>query len=60
MEGKRRDAEDMLDSLMVEEGIMVKFPLGTFCHFCSSCFKVICDMKKLNNHIVEIHKVTTS
>ena len=33
MEGKRRDAEDMLDSLMVEEGIMVKFSLVPFATF---------------------------
>ena len=26
MEGKRRDEEDMQDSLVVEEGMIVKFP----------------------------------
>ena len=30
MEGKRRDAEDMQDSLVVEEGMMVKLPLVLF------------------------------
>ena len=27
MEGKRKNAEDMQDSLVVEEGMIVKFPL---------------------------------
>ena len=27
MEGKRRDEEDLQDSLVVEEGMIVKFPL---------------------------------
>ena len=27
MEGKRRDEEDLQDSLVVEEGMLVKFPL---------------------------------
>ena len=27
MEGKRRDEEDMHDSLVMEEGMIVKFPL---------------------------------
>ena len=30
MEGNRRDAKDMQDILVVEEGIMVKFPIVTF------------------------------
>ena len=30
MEGKRRDKEDMQDSLVVEEGMIVKFPLLPF------------------------------
>ena len=30
MEGKRRDEEDMHDSLVVEEGKIVKFPLVPF------------------------------
>ena len=32
-EGKRRDEEDMQDSLVVEEGMMVKFPLVPFATF---------------------------
>ena len=36
MEGKRRDEEDMHDSLVVETGMMVKFPLVPF-----PCFKVL-------------------
>ena len=30
MEGKRRDEEDMQDSLVVQEGMIVKFPLVPF------------------------------
>ena len=30
MEGKKRDIEDMQDSLVVEEGMIVKFPLVPF------------------------------
>ena len=30
IEGKRRDEEDMQDSLVVDEGILVKFPLVPF------------------------------
>ena len=33
MEGKRRDEEDMQDSLVVEEGMIVKFPLVPFATF---------------------------
>ena len=33
MEGKRRDEEDMQDSLVVEEGMIVKFPLVPFANF---------------------------
>ena len=33
MEGKRRDAEYMKDSLVVEGGMMVKFPLVPFATF---------------------------
>ena len=33
MEGKRRDEEDMQDSLVVEEGMIVKFPLVPFSTF---------------------------
>ena len=53
----------MEDSLVVEEGMLVKFtwsllPLVSFT--CSSCFEVLFTKKKLNNHIVEIHKDPTS
>ena len=49
----------MEDSLVAEEGILVKFPsslLPLVSFTCSSCFKVLFTKKKLNNHIVEIHK----
>ena len=45
----------MDDSLEVEEGMLVKFPLVSF-DTCSSCFKVLFAKKTLNNHIVEIPK----
>ena len=35
MEGKRMDEEDMKDSLLVKEGIMVKLPLVIFVNFLS-------------------------
>ena len=60
VEGKRREEED---SLVVEEGMMVKLPLVLFATGlfpCSSCFKVLATKKKLNNHLVEIHKDPTS
>ena len=56
MEGKRRDEEDMQDSLVVEEGRMVKFPLPLIFFPCISWCKVLSAKRKLNNHIVEIHK----
>ena len=59
MEENRRDEEDMQDSLVVEEGIMVNsplvpFPLISFTGI--SCFKVLSVKKKLNNNIVEMPK----
>ena len=63
MAGKRRDEEDMQDSLVVDEGMMVKFPwslLPLVSFPCSSCFKVLSTTKKLDNHILEIHKDPTS
>ena len=59
MEEKRRDEEDMQDSLVVKEGIMVNFPLVPFPLIsfpCIFCHKVISVKKKLNNHIVEMHR----
>ena len=58
MDGKRRDEEDMQDSLVVEEGRMVKFPLVALPHnsfLCIFCYKVLSAKKKLNNRIVEMH-----
>ena len=63
MEGKRRDEEDMQDSLVVEEGRMVKFPLVPLPLFslpCISYCMVISAKKKLNNHIVENNKEPAS
>ena len=59
MEGKRRDEEDMQDSLVVEEGMMFKFPLVPLplvSFLCSSCYKILSAQEKLNNHIVDMHK----
>ena len=63
MEGKRRDEEDMQDSLVVEEGMMFNFPLVPLplvSFLCSSCYKILSAKKKLNNHIVEMHKEPAS
>ena len=63
MEGKRRDEEDMQDSLVVEEGMMFNFPLVPLplvSFLCRSCYKILSAKKKLNNHIVEMHKEPAS
>ena len=63
MEGKRRDEKEMQDSLVVEEGMMVNFPLVPLplvSFPCISCYKVLSAKKKLNNHIVEMHKEPAS
>ena len=49
----------MHDSLVVEEGMMVNFPLVPLplvSFPCSSCYKVLYAKKKINNHIVKTHK----
>ena len=63
MEGKRKDEEEMQDGLVVEEGMMVNFPLVPFplvSFPCSSCSEVFPAKKMLNNPIVEMHKDPTS
>ena len=54
----------MHDSLVVEEGMMVNFPLVPLqlvSFPCSSCsYKVLFAKRKLNNHIVEMHKNPSS
>ena len=63
MEGKTRDAEEMQVSLVVEERMMVNFPLVPLPLVSfpwSSYFKVLSAKKKLNNHILEMHKNPTS
>ena len=40
MEGKRRDEEDMHDSLVVEEVMIVKFPLVPFTTFAASALRL--------------------
>ena len=39
MEGKRRDAGVMLDRVVVEEGMMVKFPLVPFASFAAPALR---------------------
>ena len=56
MEGKRRDEKDMQDILVVEEGRMVKIPLPLISSPCISFCNVLSAKKKVNNHIVEMHK----
>ena len=49
MEGKRREEEDRYDSLLVEEGMMVNFPLvhlPLVSFSCKSCYKVLSANKK--------------
>ena len=61
--GGRRIEEEMQDSLAVEEGMMFNFPLVPLpivSFPCSFCFKVLSAEKKLNNHIIEMHKDPTS
>ena len=63
MEGKRRDEGDMQDSLVVAEGMMFNFslvPLPLVYFICSSCYKILSAKKKLNNHILEMHKEPAS
>ena len=55
MEGNTRDEEDMHNG----GGHDSQIPLGSFCHLCSSCFKVLSSKKKLNNSIVDTHKGRT-
>ena len=50
---ERREGLEAFQTLSWHGG---QIPLGPFCHFCSSCLKVLSTKKKLNNHIVEIHK----
>ena len=53
----------MEDSLVVEEGMLVKFPsffLPLVSFTFSSCWKVLFTKKALNNHIIEMHKDPTS
>ena len=59
----RRDRENMYDSLGVEKGVMVKFPLVPlpFVSFrAAPASRFSPSNKKLNNHIVEIHKDPSS
>ena len=39
MEGKRRYGEDMQDSLVFEEGMIVKFPLVNFATFAAPAYR---------------------
>ena len=61
MEGKRREDEDIQDCLVVQEGMIVKFPLvpvATFSAHASMFF--FFGKKKLRNNIADIHKDPTS
>ena len=63
IEGKRKDQEEMQDSLVLEEGMMVNlslFPLPLVFFPCSSCYKAFFSKKNNNNQIVELHKDPTS
>ena len=61
MEGKRRDGEDNQESLVVQEGLIVKFPLVPVVTFAAPASRFFFpSKKKLRNNIVEIHKDPTS
>ena len=62
MEGKRRDEEDIQDSLVVQEGMIVRFPLVPVATFAApaSRFFFFFSKKKLRNNVLEIHKDPTS
>ena len=61
MEGKRRVDEDMPDSLVVEEGICVKFPLVPFAS-CLLTLKLLLQgsFKQEHFHVGKIHENPTS
>ena len=59
MKGKRRAEEDMKDSLVLEEDMIVEFPLVPVSTFGASASRFFYRKKKSNNHIVEIQKDPT-
>ena len=63
LEGNMRDEEEIHDSLVVEEVMMVNFTLVPFLFVsfpCCSCLEVLPAKKNLNKHIVEMRKDPTS
>ena len=56
MEGERREKLDIQDSLVLEEGMILKFPSVYFTTFVAPGFKILSSKKKLNDLIVEMHK----
>ena len=62
MEGEGRDEEKTQDSLVVEDVMMVNFPLVPFplvSFPCNSCSEVIPGKKKFKKHIVKTQKDPT-
>ena len=56
-----RDEEDIQDSLVVQEGMIIKFPLVPVAIFTAPASRFFFSRKKkLRNNIVEIHKDQTS
>ena len=58
-EEEEQKEEEMEDVLVVEEYIMVNFPLypsPLVSFICSSCSKVLPTKKKFKNHLIEMHK----
>ena len=58
--GGLEEREEMQDLLVVKEDMIVYFPLALFplvFYPCSSCSGVLPTKKKLNRHIVKMHKV---
>ena len=55
----RSDVEDIQDNLVVQEGMIVKFPLVPVATFTAPASR-FSNNNKLSNHIVKIHKDPTS
>ena len=57
MEGKRWHEENIQDSLVVQEGMIVKFPLVPVATFAAPVSRFFSSSKKkFTNNIVDIHK----
>ena len=60
MEGRRRGEVDIQDSLVVQEGMLVKFSLVPVATFAATVSRFLPARILLNNHIVYIYKTQTA